>query len=29
MRDRVIDVLVVPMHEAMHPSFRWLSRGQK
>lgn len=29
MRDRAIDVLVVPMHEAMHPSFRWLSRGAK
>lgn len=29
MRGRAIDVLVVPMHEAMHPSFRWLSRGAK
>ena len=29
MRDRAIDVLVVPMHEAMHSSFRWLSRGAK
>jgi len=29
MRERAIDVLVVPMHEAMHPSFRWLSRGAK
>jgi Xaa-Pro aminopeptidase len=26
---RGIDALVVPMHEAMHPSFRWLSRGAK
>jgi len=29
MRERAIEVLVVPMHEAMHPSFRWLSRGAK
>jgi Xaa-Pro aminopeptidase len=29
MRDRSIDTVVVPMHEAMHPSFRWLSRGAK
>jgi Xaa-Pro aminopeptidase len=29
MRERAIDVLVVPMHEAMHASFRWLSRGAK
>src|SRR5215212_6470029 len=29
MRERAIDALVVPMHEAMHPSFRWLSRGAK
>jgi len=29
MRERAIDVLVVPMHEALHPSFRWLSRGAK
>jgi Xaa-Pro aminopeptidase len=27
MRERAIDALIVPMHEAMHPSFRWLSRG--
>lgn len=26
---RSIDTIVVPMHEAMHPSFRWLSRGAK
>ena len=24
---RGIDAAVVPMHEAMHPAFRWLSRG--
>jgi len=24
---RGIDAAVVPMHEAMHPSFRWLTRG--
>ena len=29
MTDRGIDVIVVPMHEAMHPSFRWLTRGAK
>ena len=29
MRVRGIDVIVVPMHEAMHPSFRWLARGAK
>lgn len=29
MRSRGIDVVIVPMHEAMHPSFRWLSRGAK
>src|SRR5207302_126757 len=27
MLDRSIDVVIVPMHEAMHASFRWLSRG--
>jgi Xaa-Pro aminopeptidase len=26
---RDIEALIVPMHEAMHPSFRWLSRGAK
>jgi len=26
---RGIDAAVVPMHEAMHPSFRWLTRGAK
>ncbi|MFL6246418.1 MAG: M24 family metallopeptidase [Thermoanaerobaculia bacterium] len=29
MRERGLDALIVPMHEAMHPSFRWLSRGAK
>lgn len=29
MRERAIDVVLVPMHEAMHSSFRWLSRGAK
>jgi len=29
MRERAIDAVVVPMHEAMHASFRWLARGAK
>ncbi|HET7433242.1 MAG TPA: Xaa-Pro peptidase family protein [Thermoanaerobaculia bacterium] len=29
MRAGGIDTILVPMHEAMHPSFRWLSRGAK
>jgi len=29
MRSRELDAIVVPMHEAMHPSFRWLTRGAK
>lgn len=29
MRERAIDAVIVPMHEAMHPSFRWLARGAK
>jgi Xaa-Pro aminopeptidase len=29
MTTRGIDTIIVPMHEAMHPSFRWLSRGAK
>jgi Xaa-Pro aminopeptidase len=29
MASRSIDVVVVPMHEAMHPAFRWLTRGAK
>jgi Xaa-Pro aminopeptidase len=29
MQRRGIDAVLVPMHEAMHPSFRWLARGAK
>ncbi|HEX2832311.1 MAG TPA: Xaa-Pro peptidase family protein [Thermoanaerobaculia bacterium] len=29
MRARGIDAVIVPMHEQMHASFRWLSRGAK
>jgi len=29
MRARGLEALIVPMHEAMHPSFRWLARGAK
>jgi Xaa-Pro aminopeptidase len=29
MHARGIDVVIVPMHESMHPSFRWLARGAK
>src|SRR5216684_4529960 len=29
MLARDIDALLVPMHEAMHPSFRWITRGAK
>jgi Xaa-Pro aminopeptidase len=29
MRSRGIDVMVVPMHEASHAAFRWISRGAK
>jgi Xaa-Pro aminopeptidase len=29
LRERGIDAVIVPMHEAMHPSFRWLTRGAK
>ena len=29
MSARSIDAVIIPMHEAMHPSFRWLSRGAK
>jgi Xaa-Pro aminopeptidase len=29
LRARAIDAVIVPMHEAMHPSFRWLARGAK
>ncbi len=27
MGERGIEAIIVPMHEAMHPSFRWLTRG--
>jgi Xaa-Pro aminopeptidase len=27
MRERGLDALLVPMHEALHPSFRWITRG--
>jgi Xaa-Pro aminopeptidase len=29
MRARDIDALLVPMHEAIHPSFRWITRSAK
>lgn len=29
MRARSLDALLVPMHEAMHPSFRWITRGAR
>lgn len=29
LRSHEIEALVVPMHEAMHPSFRWLAQGAK
>src|SRR5947207_1889200 len=29
MRARAIDTVIVPMHEAIHPAFRWISRGAK
>jgi Xaa-Pro aminopeptidase len=29
MREQGIDTVIVPMHESMHASFRWLSRGAK
>ncbi len=29
MRARGIDVVIVPMHEAAHAAFRWISRGAK
>ncbi len=29
MESRGISALIVPMHEAMHASFRWLTRGAK
>src|SRR5712692_10754710 len=29
MQARGIGALIVPMHEAIHPSFRWITRGAK
>ncbi|HEV7919923.1 MAG TPA: Xaa-Pro peptidase family protein [Thermoanaerobaculia bacterium] len=29
LRERGLGALIVPMHEAMHPAFRWLTRGAK
>jgi Xaa-Pro aminopeptidase len=29
LRERDLDAVLVPMHEALHPSFRWLTRGAK
>ncbi|MGZ7041601.1 MAG: M24 family metallopeptidase, partial [Thermoanaerobaculia bacterium] len=29
MQSRGLGALIVPMHEAMHPAFRWISRGAK
>jgi Xaa-Pro aminopeptidase len=29
LRERGIEAALVPMHEAMHPAFRWLTRGAK
>jgi Xaa-Pro aminopeptidase len=29
MRARAIDTLLVPMHEVLHPAFRWITRGAK
>ena len=29
MLSRGIDAAIVPMHEALHPSFRWITRGAK
>src|SRR5512138_1745086 len=29
MQARGIGTLIVPMHEALHPSFRWISRGAR
>ena len=29
MRSRGIDAVIVPMHEAQHAAFRWISRGAK
>lgn len=29
LRERGLEAIIVPMHEAMHPAFRWLTRGAK
>jgi Xaa-Pro aminopeptidase len=29
LKSRTIDTLLVPMHEVLHPAFRWLTRGAK
>src|SRR5205809_3183573 len=29
MEQHAIDAIIVPMHESVHPSFRWLTRGAK
>src|SRR5687767_7267630 len=29
MRDRSVEAVIIPMHEAMHASFRWITRGAK
>jgi Xaa-Pro aminopeptidase len=29
LRERGIEAAIVPMHESLHPSFRWISRGAK
>lgn len=29
LRARGIDAAIVPLHEAMHPAFRWITRGAK
>ncbi|HKO54904.1 MAG TPA: M24 family metallopeptidase [Thermoanaerobaculia bacterium] len=29
LRERGLGAIIVPMHEAMHPAFRWLTRGAK
>src|SRR5437016_9043186 len=29
LRARAIDTLLVPMHEILHPAFRWITRGAK
>src|ERR1044071_6390430 len=29
MNARSLDTLIVPMHEVLHPAFRWITRGAK